>query len=105
MKDKKLLILLHGYGANGMDLMPIGDYIKKAVTKFELDYFAPDAFEICDSNPYGFQWFKLSPDRDYSYNAEVEKVSAKVFSDIIIQETQNRHIKISDLLLLSLKNI
>lgn len=99
MKDKKLLILFHGYGANGMDLMPIGDYIKKAVTKFELDYFAPDAFEICDSNPYGFQWFKLSPDRDYSYNAEVEKVSAKVLSDIIIQETQNRHIKISDVIL------
>ena len=99
IKDKKLLILLHGYGANGMDLMPIGDYIKKAVTKFELDYSAPDAFEICDANPYGFQWFKLSPDRDYSYNAEVEKVSAKVLSDIIMQETQNHHIKISDVIL------
>ena len=99
IKDKKLLILLHGYGANGMDLMPIGDYIKKAVTKFELDYSAPDAFEICDANPYGFQWFKLSPDRDYSYNAEVEKVSAKVLTDIIIQETQNHHIKISDVIL------
>ena len=99
MKHKKLLILLHGYGANGMDLMPIGDYIKKAVTKFELDYSAPDAFEICDANPYGFQWFKLSPDRDYSYNAEVEKVSARVLTDIIIQETQNHHIKISDVIL------
>ena len=99
IKDKKLLILLHGYGANGMDLMPIGDYIKKAVTKFELDYSAPDAFEICDANPYGFQWFKLSPDRDYSYNSEVEKVSAKVLTDIIIQETQNHHIKISDVIL------
>ena len=99
MKHKKLLILLHGYGANGMDLMPIGDYIKKTVTKFELDYSAPDAFEICDANPYGFQWFKLSPDRDYSYNTEVEKVSAKVLSDIIMQETQNHHIKISDVIL------
>ena len=82
-----------------MDLMPIGDYIKKTVTKFELDYSAPDAFELCDANPYGFQWFKLSPDRDYSYNAEVEKVSAKVLSDIIMQETQNHHIKISDVIL------
>ena len=99
MKHKKLLILLHGYGANGMDLMPIGDYIKKTVTKFELDYSAPDAFEICDANPYGFQWFKLSPDRDYSYNTEVKKVSAKVLSDIIMQETQNHHIKISDVIL------
>ena len=99
MKHKKLLILLHGYGANGMDLMPIGDYIKKTVTKFELDYSAPDAFEICDANPYGFQWFKLSPDRDYSYNTEVKKVSAKVLSDIIMQETQSHHIKISDVIL------
>ena len=99
MKDKKLLILLHGYGANGIDLMPIGDYIKKTITEFELDYSAPDAFEICDANPYGFQWFKLSPDRDYSYNSEVEKVSAKVLTDIIIQETQNHHIKISDVIL------
>ena len=62
MKHKKLLILLHGYGANGMDLMPIGDYIKKTVTKFELDYSAPDAFEICDANPYGFQWLNY-PDQ------------------------------------------
>ena len=99
MKHKKLLILLHGYGANGLDLMPIGDYIKKTVTKFELDYSAPDAFEICDANPSGFQWFKLSPDRDYSYNTEVKKVSAKVLSDIIMQETQNHHIKISDVIL------
>ena len=59
MSDKKLLILLHGYGANGMDLMPIGDYMKNAVTRFDLDYFAPDAFEVCDSNPSGFQWFQL----------------------------------------------
>ncbi len=99
MKEKKLLILLHGYGANGMDLMPIGDYVKNAIKKFELDYFAPDAFEVCDSNPYGFQWFKLSPDREYSYNGEVEKVSTKVLSDIIIQETQNRQIRISDVIL------
>ena len=99
MKHKKIIILLNGYGANGMDLMPIGDYIKKTVTKFELDYSAPDAFEICDANPYGFQWFKLSPDRDYSYNTEVKKVSAKVLSDIIMQETQNHHIKISDVIL------
>ena len=99
MKNKKLLILLHGYGANGMDLKPIGDYVRNAITKFELDYFAPDAFEICDSNPHGFQWFKLSPDRNYSYNAEVEKVSVKVLSDIIVHETQNRNIKISDVIL------
>ena len=57
MSDKKLLILLHGYGANGMDLMPIGDYVKNTITNFELECLAPDAFDVCDSNPYGFQWF------------------------------------------------
>ena len=99
MSEKKLLILLHGYGANGMDLMPIGDYIKNAVTRFDLDYFAPDAFEVCDSNPNGFQWFQLSPDRNYSYNNEVHNVSAKVMSDIVVPEAKKRQIKISDLIL------
>ena len=99
MSEKKLLILLHGYGANGMDLMPIGDYIKNAVTRFDLDYFAPDAFEVCDSNPNGFQWFQLSPDRNYSYNNVVHNVSAKVMSDIIVPEAKKRQIKISDLIL------
>ena len=99
MSDKKLLILLHGYGASGMDLMPIGDYLKNAVTRFDLDYFAPDAFEVCDSNPNGFQWFQLSPDRNYSYNNEVHNVSAKVISDIVLPEAKKRQIKISDLIL------
>lgn len=99
MSDKKLLILLHGYGANGMDLMPIGDYMKNAVTRFDLDYFAPDAFEVCDSNPNGFQWFQLSPDRNYSYNNEVHNVSAKVMSDIVVPEAKKRQIKISDVIL------
>ena len=99
MSDKKLLILLHGYGANGMDLMPIGDYVKNTITNFELECLAPDAFDVCDSNPYGFQWFKLSPDRNYSYNSEVNKVSKKVMSDIILRETEKRQMKISDVIL------
>ncbi len=99
MSDKKLLILLHGYGANGMDLMPIGDYVKNTITNFELECLAPDAFDVCDSNPYGFQWFKLSPDRNYSYNSEVNEVSKKVMSDIILRETEKRQMKISDVIL------
>ncbi len=97
--DKKLLILLHGYGANGMDLMPIGTYLENALLSLDLDYLAPDAFQQCDANPYGYQWFKLSPDKNYSYNDELSEVSKRLFLEIIQPEIDKRGMGMADVIL------
>ncbi|MEM7500076.1 MAG: dienelactone hydrolase family protein [Pseudomonadota bacterium] len=54
---KALIVLLHGYGADGQDLTglagPLGDALPHAAFR------APDAPERCRVNPMGFQWFPI----------------------------------------------
>ena len=55
---KKIVLFLHGYGANGADLIGIADYLKNYLPN--TIFYSPDAPFICDSNPLGFQWFPLN---------------------------------------------
>jgi len=52
-----LVVLLHGLGANGADLMGLAPYWAEALP--HTAFVAPDAPEPCDMAPYGFQWFSL----------------------------------------------
>jgi len=51
------IIFLHGYGANGADLIglaqPLAEHLPETV------FFAPNAPERCVNNPMGFQWFPI----------------------------------------------
>ncbi len=57
-KNSSLVIFLHGYGADGADLLglaqPLAPHLPDTV------FVAPDAPEPCASNPFGFQWFPVS---------------------------------------------
>ena len=68
-----LVVLLHGYGADGADLIgladPLGPYLPN--TRF----LAPNAPERCPANPAGYQWFPI-PWLDGSPEA-VAKASAE----------------------------
>jgi phospholipase/carboxylesterase len=61
---QSLVILLHGLGADGRDLIDLADYWGDVVphTKF----VSPDAPEPCDMAPTGRQWFSL---QDWSFKA------------------------------------
>ena len=71
-KDARLVILLHGWGADGSDLAPLApSLLKPASVAFEdissTHYslsggavFVPDAPHVCSANPSGKQWFELS---------------------------------------------
>jgi len=52
-----LVVLLHGYGADGADLLgladPLGPHMPDTV------FVAPDAPERCKNNPFGYQWFPI----------------------------------------------
>lgn len=52
-----LILLLHGLGADGTDLIGLADYF--AQTCPTAAFISPDAHQPCDMAPYGRQWFSL----------------------------------------------
>ncbi len=54
---KQLVLLLHGWGADGANLIDLADMFARDLP--EAHFIAPNAPEICEVNPYGYQWFSL----------------------------------------------
>lgn len=57
----KLVLLLHGLGADGNDLIGLAPHWAKALPTAA--FVSPNAPFPCDMAPYGYQWFSLQ-DRD-----------------------------------------
>ena len=55
---KQLIILLHGYGADGEDLIGLAQPLSQLLP--DAAFHAPNAPYPCDGNPYGYQWFGIS---------------------------------------------
>ena len=55
---RSAVVFLHGYGANGADLLgladPLADHLPDTLC------VAPDAPENCAGSPFGYQWFPIS---------------------------------------------
>lgn len=77
---KSMVILLHGLGANGMDLIGLARYWDQALS--DTIFISPDAPFPCDMAPTGFQWFSLQDWSLQSMLAGVEK-AAPILSDFI----------------------
>jgi len=60
-KPEQLIILLHGLGANGDDLIGLVPMISAQFPRAH--FIAPNAPYTCDMAPSGYQWFSL---RDWS---------------------------------------
>ncbi|WP_068296838.1 alpha/beta hydrolase [Pararhodobacter sp. CCB-MM2] len=54
---KSVVIFVHGYGANGADLLGLADPLAPHLP--DTAFYAPDAPENCQGNPFGFQWFPI----------------------------------------------
>jgi phospholipase/carboxylesterase len=56
-ETRSAVVFLHGYGANGADLLaladPLGEHLPDTL------FVAPDAPEACAGAPFGFQWFPI----------------------------------------------
>ncbi len=63
-KAKKLMVLLHGYGSDGNDLIGLARYWQPSLP--EMLFVAPNGPENCPMNPAGYQWFDLDLDREIS---------------------------------------
>ena len=54
---RRLVVLLHGYGANGADLLGLADPLMPHMPGTA--FVAPDAPQPCAGAPMGFQWFPI----------------------------------------------
>ena len=56
-ETRSVVVFLHGYGANGADLLgladPLGEHLPDTL------FVAPDAPEACAGAPFGYQWFPI----------------------------------------------
>jgi phospholipase/carboxylesterase len=56
-KPRQLVVLLHGLGADGNDLIGLAPYWAALLP--EAEFISPDAPFPCDMAPYGRQWFSF----------------------------------------------
>ena len=56
-KPKQLVILLHGLGADGSDLIGLAPYWAQLLP--EAEFVSPNAPFPCDMGPFGHQWFSV----------------------------------------------
>lgn len=54
---KQAVIFLHGYGANGHDLLNLSPYFEDGLD--HTVFCSPNAPNICEQNSQGYQWFSL----------------------------------------------
>ena len=54
---KQLIIFVHGYGANGEDLISLSRYYAQVAP--DAAFVSPDAPYRCDGAPMGFQWYDV----------------------------------------------
>ena len=59
---KFLVFFLHGGGADGNDLIQIGEIWKSKL--HDTTFIAPNGPEVCDGNPHGRQWFDILSNND-----------------------------------------
>lgn len=64
---RQLIVLLHGLGADGDDLIGLAPLLAEALP--DACFISPNAPEPCDMAPYGRQWFSL---REWTNRAMLE---------------------------------
>lgn len=78
-----MVILLHGYGANGQDLISLGEGWAKDLPG--VVFVSPDAPNKCDMSPFGLQWFGLGDWSPVSLSRGAQAVSPWL-NDLISQQ-------------------
>lgn len=78
-KADSAVIFLHGYGADGADLLGLADSMSSQLPATA--FYAPDAADRCVTNPMGFQWFPI-PWMDGSTTEQLRIGAMQSFNDI-----------------------
>ena len=86
-KPGHLVVLLHGYGADGNDLIGLAPVLAPLMP--DVVFHAPNAPYPCEGNPMGFQWFGIS--RLDPQVAAAGARSAAPFVDTFLADTMAKY--------------
>ncbi|MGR3394464.1 alpha/beta hydrolase [Pseudooceanicola nanhaiensis] len=78
-ETRSVVVFLHGYGANGADLLGIADVLGEHMP--DTLFVAPDAPEQVPGAPFGFQWFPI-PWMDGSSQEAAEEGHRQAVEDL-----------------------
>jgi phospholipase/carboxylesterase len=91
---RHLVVLLHGLGADGSDLLGLAPMLADLLP--HAAFHAPDAPHPCDMGPYGRQWFSLQDRRPASLLAGVRQAASTInaFLDALLEHhaLDDRHL-------------
>ena len=91
---KKLVVLLHGYGANGENLIDLAQMWGDSLP--DVEFHAPNAVEVCESVPFGYQWFGIKDFSPFNMRQGLDK-AAPFLKEYLEDLLRTRHLKSSDL--------
>ncbi|WP_032113115.1 alpha/beta hydrolase [Candidatus Paracaedibacter symbiosus] len=94
VSPKKLVVLLHGYGANGDNLIDLADMWAASLP--DVEFHAPNAHEPCESVPFGYQWFGLTDFNPFNMRAGLER-AAPILCEYLEHLLRSRDLTSSDL--------
>lgn len=80
---RQLVVLLHGYGADGEDLIGLADPLGAVLP--EALFLAPNAPARCAQNPFGYEWFAI----DFDNMAESMRVGVPMARQDIVEYLQD----------------
>jgi phospholipase/carboxylesterase len=95
-KPRRLVILLHGLGADGNDLIGLQQFWGRLVP--DAEFISPNAPFPCDMAPYGYQWFSVQDRTPASVLAGV-RAAAPSLDAFIDEEMEKRGLTDSELAL------
>jgi phospholipase/carboxylesterase len=94
---EQLFFFLHGWGADGQNLLDIALSLSHDFPKAE--FHLPNAPYACEANTQGYQWFSLSDESPEALLSEVEAVSA-IVEKYIREKTEHANIDYKSVILL-----
>lgn len=86
---KQLIVLLHGLGSNGHDLISIAPFMQESLP--DAHFFAPHGIETYDLIPSGYQWFSLKERDPVILQKELNRVKTLIM-ELIQQKQRELHL-------------
>jgi len=95
-KPQQAIVLCHGYGGDGKDISALAINWQRFLP--DAVFLSPNAPEVCNINPQGYQWFDLSSDNQ-EIIFEKSLIAEKKLSEFLDQVLDNFQIETNNLAL------
>ncbi len=84
---KQLVVFVHGYGADGNDLISLGQYFAHAAP--DAAFVSPNAPYRCAGSPFGYQWYDVWM-QDREQRLAAIRNAAAIFDNFLTQQMTAR---------------